>query len=231
MSNKKYTYDMHVATENDDGSVVGTALKKIGFVDDNLVDRRIIMNEDTQRFYTACPLIAVHVSKKVDDIIELRRLESLVDGIMLETNSVGYWHSECILSDVHITPSRIFKLKYFPFQKLRSKLNEENKVWDIHISVPRNSISDEIVDFFVENGIYFLARKKSTVNGLEEHAVFTVQGINGIEEGKRLFNSLCDWVRETNFPSCDIKLELTTGMKKYNSPLNIPPTISFIDWR
>lgn len=227
----KYEYDMHVATEAGDSVGVKKALDGLGFKDDNLADRRLIFDPETEKYYKTCPAIVVHASKKVENHPELRELEIEVDRIMRETDSTGYWHSECILKDKRIESQSPFVLKSLPFARLLSRPRDKEKVWDIHLAIRESLIPNGFSEALIGNGIYYLARWKKVQEGSQERfAVFTAQGVNSLKDGRRFYAELCEWLEEVGAPPCDIKLELTTAMKLYNSPRAVPPTIDHIEW-
>lgn len=227
----KYEYDMHVATEAGDSVAVKKALDELGFKDDNLADRRLMFDPETEKHYTTCPAIVVHASKKIGNPPELRELEIKVHKILEDTESTGYWHSECIWEDKHIESQLPFDLKPLPFARLLSRPRDEEKVWDIHLTIRESLIPKGFSDALIGNGIYYLARwKKVLEGGQERFAVFTAQGVNSFKEGKRFYAELCDWLKAIGAPPCDIKLELTTAMKPYNAPRAVPPTVDHIDW-
>ena len=118
----KYEYDMHIATEAGDSVAIRKALEELGFKDDNLADRKLIYDPETEKHYTSCPMIVVHASKKVEDLPELRELKIKVDAIMKKTKSTGYWHSERVWEDERIELQSPFKLKSLPFARLLSPI-------------------------------------------------------------------------------------------------------------
>lgn len=228
----KPKYDMHLATEVGDSECLKEALRKLGFSDDNLAQRGLIFDTETAKYYETCPLIDVHVSKKVDTHPELRELELEVDRLMIETGATGYWHSECILADEHLESLEGFALKPLPFERLVSRPRDREKVWDIHLSFREKLMPPGLSEAMIESGIYYLARMKRVAEGGEERfAVYTVQGINRLVEGKRFYAELCAWLKSIGAPPCDIKLELTTAMKLYRNPRAVPPTVDTIAWR
>ncbi len=231
MMKTKYEYDMHIATEDGDSETVKRDLDTLGFKDDNLADRKLIFDPETEKHYTTCPAIVVHASKKVENHPELRELEIEVDKIMQETNSTGYWHSELVWRDKPIESQSAFALKPLPFARLLSRPRGKEKVWDIHLAIREKLIPKGFSDVLIQNGVYYLARWKKVPDGSQERfAVFTVQGVNSFNEGKRFYSELCEWLEAVDAPPCDIKIELTTAMKLYNSPRAVPPTIDQIVW-
>ncbi len=229
---KKLGYDMHVATEAGGGPTLKEALASLGFADDSLAERGLIFDEETARYYTACPLIDIHVSKKVRNHPELRELEIEVDRLLRETGAVGYYHSECVLADNRIEPETAFKLHLLPFERLRSEPRETHKVWDIHLAFRESEMPRGLGEMLIENGVYYLARIKNVPGGRKERfAVYTVQGVSRLTEGKEFYAQLCAWIRSIGAPACDVKLELTTSMLVYGAAKVVPPTIDQIFWR
>lgn len=228
----KPKYDMHVATEMGPSSKnLRKSLFELGFKDDNLARRGLVFNTETARHYTSCPLIDIHVSKKLPTHLELRETEVQVHRLMSNSNLVGYWHSECILEDGHYEPKVGFELRPLPFRQLISQPRDEEKVWDIHIAFQERFVPKSLGQILIDNGIYYLARIKKAPDGREEcFSVYTVQGVNNIKQGQMFYTKICEWLQVVGAPSFDIKLELTTTMRLYNSPSAVPPTINKIEW-
>ncbi len=226
-----YEYDIHLATEAGDSEYVEARLKELGFTDDNLAERGLIFDPETAQHYTTCPLIVVHVSKKTQDYTTLRHLESDVDRVMVESGATGYWHSECTLEDIRLESRQSFLLKSLPFARLTSRPRDTKKVWDIHLAIQEGHLPQALKDVLIENGIYYLSRWKRGASGTRERfAVFTVQGINHIQEGRRFYAELSNWLIAIGAPPSTMKLELTTAMQLYNSPSAVPPTIETVSW-
>jgi hypothetical protein len=224
-------YDMHIATEAGDSAALKQALSELEFRDDNLAERHLTFDAETGKHYSACPLIDVHVSKKIEARPELRELEIRVNQIMKQTNVTGYWHSEYIMADDHIDPQVPFALKPLPFARLSSRPRSEEKVWDIHLAFRESLMPPGLSETLIENGIYYIARLKKVPEGGEDRfAVYTVQGINRTKEGENFYLKFVEWLKAVGVPACDIKLELTTAMEVYNSPRLVPPTIEHIEW-
>lgn len=224
-------YDMHLATEAGDSTSLKTALAALGFKDDNLAARGLIFDPETAKQYSACPLIDVHASKKVPTHDELLKLEEEVDELMVMHDMTGYWHSEYVKKDEHIEPAGPFSLEPLPFARLESRPREKEKVWDIHLAMREDTVPETLKETLIAHGLYYLARLKKTTDGSEARfAVYTVQGVNRAKEGQRFYDELCGWLKRIGAPPCDIKLEITTAMKLYNSPRAVPPTIDHINW-
>lgn len=223
-------YDMHVASEAGNGTLLREHLARLGFKDDNLVARGLQYDSETAKHYVACPIIDVHASKKVATPEELNILEDEADAAMTETGVTGYWHSESVPADQHLEPIGVFKLHPLPFHRLASRPRDISKVWDLHLAMREDSLVKELRDALVENGLYYLSRLKKTPEGEKKFAVFTVQGVNSLKTGWNFYTRLCEWLGQVNAPSCDIKFERTTAMKLYNSPKAVPPTIDTIEW-
>ncbi len=228
----RYEYDIHIATEAGDSELVGMRLNELGFTDDNLAERGLIFDPETAQHYATCPLIVVHASRKTQDYAALRGLEAKVHQIMVESGATGYWHSECTLQDARIESSQPFSLKPLPFSRLLSRPRDTEKVWDIHLAIQESQLPRGLRDVLIENGIYYLSRwKKGAEETPQKFAVFTVQGINHIQEGRRFYAVLGDWLVSVGAPLATMKLELTTAMRLYNAPSAVPPTIEAISWR
>lgn len=229
---RRLGYDIHVATESGDSEGLKSGLAALGFNDDNLAQQGLTFDPETAQFYQSCPLILVHASRKVPERPELREIEVAVHELMVQTGSVGYWHSEFIPADDHFEPETEFDLKPLPFERLASRPRSEEKIWDIHLSFRERLMPKGLGDMLLQNGIYYLARNKRVPEGGEDRfAVYTVQGVSSFKEGERFYAELCAWLRSVGAPPCDIKLELTTAMRLYGEPQAVPPTVSEIVWK
>lgn len=227
----QYEYDIHLATEAGDSELVDARLKELEFTDDNLAERGLIFDPETAQHYATCPLIAVHASKKTRDYAVLRDLEHKIDQVMVESGATGYWHSECTLEDIRLESQQPFGLRPLPFARLLSRPRDAKKVWDIHLAIQESHLPQTLRDVLIENGIYYLSRWKKGAGGTPERfAVFTVQGINHIQEGRRFYTELGNWLVAIGAPPSTMKLELTTAMQLYNSPSAVPPTVEAISW-
>lgn len=223
---------MHIATEAGNSDALRAALTQLGFKDDNLAARGLIFDPETAQHYTSCPLIDVHASIKIGTHEETLRLEDEIDELMKQNGVTGYWHSEFVEADEHIEPLTKLSIKPLPFSRLSSRPRNEKKKWDIHLSFQEDLLLQEFKEMLISHGLYYLARIKNIPQlGEKRFAVFTVQGVNRANEGRRFYSELCTWLREIGAPSCDIKLEITTGMELYNFPRAIPPTVSEIPWK
>ena len=227
----KYKYDMHIATEAGDSEPLKKALADLGFKDDNLVRQGLVYDSETAKHYVSCPLIDVHASKKIATIEERLELEAVVDKLMRQFNMTGYWHTESIEEDEPIEPTSQFTLTPLPFERLSSRPRSDRKVWDIHLAIRESLMPEGLGDILINHGLYYLSRNKKLPDGGEaSFAVYTVQGVNQAKEGRKFYRKMRQWLRAIGAPSCDIKLEITTGMEVYNSPQAIPPTVDHIEW-
>ena len=224
-------YDIHVATEgNADSRELHGILAGLGFKDDELVERGLIFDPITAKYYTSCPLIDIHMSLKTADLNELRSFEKELDALLFARSIPGYWHSEFIEADEHLESDGILYLQPLPFEKLESRPREESKKWDIHVAMSEQGLPVGFKQLLIEHGLYFLSRFKGK-EVKERFAVFTVQGVNHVSEGRKFYQLLKEWLVSVGAPTCDIKLEITTAMKTCNSPRAIPPTIERVVWR
>jgi hypothetical protein len=225
-------YDMHIATEAGNSEPLKKVLSSLGFENDNLVRQGLIFDPETAKHYTSCPLIDIHVSKKIATKKERLQLEVAVDELMIQHDVTGYWHTESIDGDEHIEPQTAFELYPLPFRRLLSRPRTEKKVWDIHLAIRESIMPQALKDSLIGHGLYYLARNKKVPEGGEESfAVYTAQGINPAKEGRLFYIKMCQWLKSIGAPSCDIKFEITTGMEVYKSPRAIPPTVDHIDWQ
>lgn len=220
--------DLHVAAEGGDIEALKIGLSELGFVDDNLSSQQLFFDAETARYYEACPIIAVHVSRKFGDSVEQRNVEKKVDALMRSSGSIGYWHSEFVMERVRIESNRPFALKPLPFAKLRSRPRlDRKKIWDAHFRLDLDETPKELLEVLVEyGGLYYLIRWREG----KKVVVPTMQGVNSRPEGKRLFDGICQWLEDVGAPPVDAKFEITTAMEIYGSPRLVPPTIETIEW-
>lgn len=228
-------YDIHVATDEGLGDryQLQQLLDSLGFTDDNLVHRGIVTDQRTAQQYTNCPLIDIHVSRKVENITELKALEESVHGAMEATQVSGYWHSEYVDFDLSIYASRaVNKPSSFfcdPLELQRDRT--KHKKWDIHVCFSAVDLPQSLHTTMIEQGLYYISRRKMRQGKWHEYSIFTLQGVNHPREGRRFCKEMIFWLGKAGAPTFDIKLEFTTRMEKYRNPRAHPPTIDCIKWR
>ncbi len=230
-----YKYDMHVATETSQGrDELHAALLNLGFKDDELAERGLMFDKRTAQYYpSSCPLIDIHMSRKIVDRPELTQVEIEVDRAMEAAQVPGYWHSEYIDWDVRLVhdADRSFCLRPFFCQSLESRPRDAHKVWDLHLCFLEDDLPGQLRDELVNHGLYYLARYKMRQGERKRYAVFTVQGVNDVKtEGYRFVKELVFWLGHVGAPSCDLKMEITTRMQTYCNTSLVPPTIDTILW-
>jgi len=225
-------YDIHVATEGGSAEAVRVGLSTLGFKDDNLSKQGLTFNSKTAQYYSSCPLIDIHVSRKISVRQELLIIQKQVINLMEKYGAIGYIHSEWTREDKTIDnrSEAVVGIKPLPFRTLYAEPRDTQKKWDLHVSVKESELTDNLKSVLLDGGLYYLSRWKGSKGSLEEYAVFTVQGINRVSEGKKLFDQLITWLGDTCACEYSIKLEVTTFMRTFNSPSLIPPTINEIIW-
>lgn len=222
-------FDIHVAAEGGDVAALAEALRTLGFEDDNLASREMFFDSETARYYEACPLIAVHVSRKCRDRVEQESLAAEVDATACATGAVGYGHSEYARKRVGVTETdgSDFLPTPLPFRRLTPRPRPKAKKWDIHIRWDLDKSPDELLEALVEQGgFYYLIRWREG----RKVVVPTIQGINSPAEGLRLFDATCGWLQAVGAPPFDAKFEITRRMEIWGSPRLVPPTIEAIEW-
>ncbi len=234
-------YDIHVATDeclgvDHDGQ--RKALEELGFRDDRLVHQTVLFDKQTARFYQACELIKLHMSRKLEQA-ELPAVCAALNRVMIRFKAKGYWHSECVeLDKERQTPeSPVFHEGIpLPFHRLCPCPRRADKEWDLHLCYKSSDLSDKLKDALVERGgFYYLERMKFKNGEDAKHSVFTVQGVHhplgGVKEGIRFFHELLAWLHRSGGPQFDIKMEVTSQMQLYREPSRVPPTIKRVRWR
>ena len=225
MSNK---YDIHVATEaGGDSKELRQALAKLGFFDDALVRRGLVFGPQTGRYYSSCMAIDVHVSKKVDNLNELKLLQKNVDKLLKKSRCSGYWHSEWTEFDVSVKSDKPFALTPPSFEPLDVRPRKEHKTWDLHVAMRTDHVPEELASMLLEHGLYSIERTKLTGN----FTIWTLQGVNGVREGRQFACALLWWLGRIGAPDFDFKFEITIGMARSGDPLLVPPTVTEIPWK
>ncbi len=233
----QFLYDIHVATEtaSAEQEPLHEKLIQLGYFDDDLAERGLIFDSETAKHYASCPLIDIHMSRKITTIEELREAETKLHEVMLAATVAGYWHSEYVAMDAKIIPEeKEYQDRTFFCKPLQSQPRSENKVWDIHMALRENDIPSDLKEKLIAHGLYFLSRwKKNKQNPdapKERFAVFTVQGISHPQDGKIFYQRLIAWMIEVGAPQFDAKMEITTRMETYRNPKAVPPTITEIHY-
>mgnify|MGYP001577133841 CR=1 FL=1 len=227
MTSKRY--DLHVATDAGGHSTeLKQGLIEMGFVDDDLVHRGLVFDPDTSPFYSACPLIDVHMTRKdISDSRTLRKLEARADSLVAESGCSGYWHSEYVAWDASISPGGDLRLAPPPFKALQPRPREVHKKWDVHVAFLEQDLAEPLRELLIGHGLYYLVRRKHR----GDTAVLTVQGVNSVKEGEQFSRALLWWLVAIGVPAFDFKFEITMSMSVVNRPQLVPPTIDHVSWR
>lgn len=229
-------YDIHVATDVISDRAARNNLHQLliaaGYHDDELKENGLSFDKRTAEHFATCPLIDIHMSRKIGSRKELQVAEKLLDHLMSTAVPPGYWHSECVPDgyDRHINPIR-GTWEALPWFCEPLQLNvsaPRHKVWDLHISLREDSVPIPMKRHLIEHGIYFLSRWKQRDGVRSAWSVFTVQGTTPVHHGLEFFDNLIQWLQHSGAPAFDAKLEITTAMQVYRNPKRVPPTVEEI---
>lgn len=224
----KLPYDIHVATDaGGNSTALRQELLRLGFTDDKLVHRGLTFNTSTGQHYTACPLIDIHVSKKTSSVVELRRLQAIVDSLLRNSGCSGYWHSEYTELDVTMVGSAGTTRRLPPFKPMNVRPRDQQKVWDLHVAMVSDNVSSWLSAVLLEHGMYSIKRIKPIGNV----TVWTLQGVSGLAEGREFARRLLWWLCSIEAPDFDFKFEITLDMSLISGPALVPPTVKNIVWR
>lgn len=231
-------FDIHVATDVVSDlagrNLLHAQLLDLGFHDDELKENGLTFDAKTAKQFETCPLIDIHMSKKVANREECAHCESLLHKIMSQAVPPGYWHAECVPDSydrkyIRLAP-KFDPLPWF-CKPLRLNANADRfKVWDLHVAMAEDEMDETLKRTLIDHGIYFLSRWKTRNNKRKAWAVFTVQGTSGVHEGLDFFDALVKWLEQSGAPDFDAKLEITTKMEVYRNPQRVPPTVETIEY-
>ncbi len=231
-------YDLHIATEGEVNLILAQGLVSIGFHHDNLVQQGVQFSPETGLHYSACPLIALHMTR--DGIFtrdELRVCIAQMQGVFDQhgTGESGYWHAEWTAAQGLLTPNNgaLPDLTVsFPCHRFQAEPRLLPKEWDIHISVYTHQISNQVRDYLLSCGFYYITRWDKNESGSRcEWYSFTIQGINRANEGRRLFEQMKIWWQQAQLPPAKLKFEVTVAQERCGNPTLVPPTIDSIHWK
>jgi hypothetical protein len=206
----------------------------LGFTDDNLVQQGLVFNEATGKFYSACPLIALHHTiSGITSPRDLNQKKSLMLQILEQFQTErGYWHTEKVVDQISYVREmeRTFDSTIlFPCSPFNAQPGRYKK-WDIHIKVAIGAISEVERLVLLGLGFYYITRF-SEANGVrQEWYSFTVQGSSPPREGKKIFGAIMKWWKEAGLPTTKAKFEVTLNSDRFNNPDLVPPVIDKVVW-
>jgi hypothetical protein len=194
-------YDIHVATDvvadRAGRDALHARLVAAGFRDDELKENGLTFDEQTAALYATCPLIDIHMSKKVANRAECLSLEAQIHDLMTAAAPPGYWHSECVPEGYDRKIRRLMPVwnpQPWFCRKLRLNLDlTRHKIWDLHLAMKEDEVPEGMKKHLIDHGIYFLSRWKTREGRREAWAVFTVQGTSGAHEGFQFFDEIVRW--------------------------------------
>jgi hypothetical protein len=234
MDLSRVEFELHFAAE--EGRVsesLRSRIYELGFRDDGLVGRGVVFSPGDLLGQVSCPLVGMHVTWQSFDrgayLVKRGAIAALLDDH--QGQAVGYAHGEVI------RPSWDVELAHRPFQpgvrcpieRLRQALDRDRvKRWDIHVSARRSRLDERMEEvLFGQLGMYYIDVFKS---GAEIYRVFTVQGTNSVHEGRRLFATLLEYLRQAGGIEGAIKYEQTCFWKTCGAPQIVPPTLRTISY-
>ena len=231
------TFDIHIATEGTQNAALKQKLVALGFKDDDMAERHVTFDKKTGLFYTSCPLIGIHMSRKFATsdcrpvFAVAKQLERLMNTV--GAKETGYLHAEREWQDTVINPaSKRFNPQVpFPCGYLKSRPRAKNKKWDIHIAIKKNELPKSLKDMLMSHGFYFIVLWKTREGKREQHVIFTIQGVSNAKDGLELFKRMQDWFMAAGGPRVEMKLEVTNVMKRFNNPMVVPPTVTEVKFR
>lgn len=207
------------------------------FKDDSLAFAGARFPTSQEPFKTSCPIIEIHVSKHPKSKKEIVSGLKEIDELMEKYDKVaGYAHGEVRKYDVLFESNYKFNPHLWRLKTFSSQIRSEGteKKWDIHATVPRAFLEEypQANDILAEEaGFYYIDVKKRRNDTDGIYRVYTIQGVNEIKEGEKVFDVFLDWARKSKIPRVEMCLEKTVRVHRYNSPEIVPPTIDRVDFR
>ena len=224
-------YDVHVATQGSEELQFERELLDMGFTKDKLVSRQVTFLKGVE--LSSCPLIGTHMTKKYETPSDIRDDMEKVKGLMEQYSQIGYVHGEVTSLDNTIISHEPFDIvRPWPVRKLDGQIDKENKKWDIHIALPRRNTPQELEETleFDNSGLYHIDLNKIRNGEKQPFRVYTIQGINHPQEGRKLWQVMNDWFIDVNAPHVEMKQETYIDMFRVGDPKIVPPTVRNIEY-
>jgi hypothetical protein len=181
-----------------------------------------------------CHMTDLHMTLKVGTVGKANQMAGLIDQLMRRTGAIGYFHTERCENKLLVDSAfqtenwRPNPHRHFPAHVFQSAYGPANKTWDLHGSVAENELWSSLKKYLLDQGMYFIRRQKP--DG-KIYTIFTIQGTSPQSDGLKLFQRLVGWWASIEGPKCSLQWESTLQMRRYGSPLIVPPTIERIGWR
>jgi len=219
-------FDTHVAAEGTNQELHDTLLN-FGFQDDGLVGRYVKVVNGVA--VSSCPFIGIHMSKKEetakDSLSDLNKTRELMERYKM----VGYGHSEVTLAREMISSDdsldTSIKPRFLPLQPSSSHINKE---WDVHITIPKDSLDERLKEAMQMYGFDWIDLRKTDGR---LYRVYSAQGTCSLDTGRKLYACVLDWIRSVNAPSAKCKLEKYVDMYRTGNPEIVPPVVDKVTFR
>lgn len=223
-------FEIHFASQiNGASEDLKKELYSMGFRDDGLIGQAAIFDEKTNRHYSSCPLIDIHITwdtyNKKEYLEKKKQFINLLDKY--KNNCTGYTHAEIVKPewDLDINFKQFDESIPLPFKHFESSPTTKFKKWDIHISAFKDSLHPELENIlFNKMGMYFIDVLKKNIR---IDRVFTIQGTNHVREGLDLFDRLHKYILQVGGMEGAIKFEQTIYGDILGEPGIVPPAIEF----
>lgn len=220
-------FDVHVAAQGKNNALHEVLLEK-GFHDDGLMGRYTSVSEGIPT--SSCPFIGIHMSKHMGSrekaIVDLEETKRLMEL----HGMVGYGHAEVTLARETITSSDSLDVYVRPaFLPLKPTPSFIEKKWDVHVRIPSFGEGDDtaITDRMQYYGLDWITLRKP-MHG--DCRVYSAQGICSLDIGKKLYESVVDWMRKMRVQRADCKLEQYVEMYRAGNPEIVPPIVRAVEF-
>ncbi len=227
-------YHLHIATQGQKNLELEKKLLLLGFTNDNLVEQGMVFNEAAGKFYSSCPLIALHMTMGTTERKVLTQKQSQMLAVLDQHREErGYWHAERVVDQISYIREgeRVFDSgMLFPCIPFNPQPGRDKK-WDIHIKVYKRAINETEKSALLDLGFYYITRFSETNGVRQEWYSFTIQGSTSPREGKSVFDSITRWWIEAGPPTAKAKFEVTLKSNRFNNPDLVPPVINGVVWR
>lgn len=225
-------YDAHVGVEGAKNPNVHAQFVDLGFRDDGLVNRRVTWLAGVP--VSSCPLIGIHMSKKYEDKESIGRNLTQIKEILTAHKQVGYAHSELVAADAALTSHEPLDLSILPtFKHLAPQPKLEDKQWDVHITIPQARLNSSLDTLLQDYGLDWidLSKPYKQVDSNPLFRVYSAQGINAPQEGRRFYQAVVEWLQAMHVPRADCKMEVYLDMIRVGNPSIVPPVVDRIEYR
>lgn len=242
LDRRLHEYHLHLAAGYSPGlEDLREFAKKQGYKDDRLISQ-VRMNTSMAVRSLSCPLYALHVSLHPTNRNEfVEEQERVSEKLKNLPGIVAYFHGEIVRRLHEVIPASSEAPEVaeptISWEKLEADWHEKTKTWDAHFGLPSKNFTPGMFNAFVEQGgLYMIERARKMEDGSTKNwTVLTIQGINPVEEGEKLYMEILESLRKAPVRSSKdpfsiwSTFEATTRMERYGDNRIAPPTM--IDWR